>query len=147
MKNAAFNIDTIATGSWPHARPMLFRSIGRMFSPKGGQGDRGRGWGECNPHRATGHKIKWHAENGREKEDVALRCKTASFPPTRRVNRTIAELKSRSIFSGRTTPTSFPPRRINSTSGEKREAGERFNPPSRAGGRFDASAYRVSAVV
>lgn len=93
---------------------------------------RGKRTGERERERG-GKKEERNRENG-----VAARCKTASFPSTvESIGQ--SELKSRSIFSGRTTPTSFP-RRINSTSAAgKRRGGAAGGPPvgwSRSARRF-----------
>lgn len=123
--NEKCSSDTIATGNIAPPRRAAPRCEASSF-------DRAirieRRW------EPTGHKIKWHAENGRERTTEQPRCKIASFPPVESIEQ--SELKSRSIFSGRATPTS--PRRINSTSGRGGGGSHRA---------LDASAYRVSAVV
>jgi len=123
MKNVAIDIDTIATGSrgaraadalsFDRASLIELRAVHARLVIK------------LNGTWKTGER-----ERDRERKQ-RLRCKTVAFPLSRRVNRTIAELKSRSIFSGRATSTSFPPRRINSTSAD----GEREKEREREGGK------------
>lgn len=54
MKNAAFDVDTIATGS--AARALSLDRTNVLTELPGEEGE----------EQPTGHKIKWHAENGRE---------------------------------------------------------------------------------